>query len=117
MSEPRDERDQDQRPCPKRVSCRDAAIAAGFACSLACLLPCMIIYSLVTGVRLIPTIFAIWWGLSTAMGVGPLCGLIGWWLTRNSSVDSRVMACTLAAIVELTVLGWLIEIELQLQAY
>ncbi|MBC8112946.1 MAG: hypothetical protein H7062_01075 [Candidatus Saccharimonas sp.] len=118
MSEPRDERDQDQRPGSQKVPRRDAAVAAALACTAVGLLPCAIIFSLVTGTLMVKSIFVtIWLGLGPAYMAGIYCGLIGWWLTRNSSIDSRLMACALSAILELAILGWSIVIGLQPGVY
>ncbi len=45
-----------------------------------------------------------------AFPLGIYCGQLGTWLTRHSTIDSRLMSCSLAALLEFTVLGWLIVI-------
>ncbi len=75
------------------------------------LLPFGVVLSLATGTGMLGSVcVTLLLGLMVAFPIGTYCGLIGWWLTRNSTIDSRLMACALAAIFELTLLGWLIVI-------
>ncbi len=78
------------------------------------LIPCAIIFSLATETNLGQSCFvSIWLGLAVAWVVGVYCGELGWWLTRNSTLDSRLMACALSVVLELTILGWLLVMRLQ----
>ena len=71
------------------------------------LIPFGIAFSLATGAGMTGSVcVTLLLGLMVAFPMGTYCGLIGWWLTRNSTIDSRLMACALAAILELTLLGW-----------
>lgn len=73
------------------------------------LLPFGALFAIITGTELLASGFlSVAIGLLVAFPFGVYCGRIGWWLTRNSTIDSRLMACALAALLELTLLGWLI---------
>ena len=111
MSEPNDERSRDQRLDSGDEARREAAVVAGMTSMVVGLFPFAIISSLATGTGLFLSFcVTLWLGLMMAFPIGAYCGLIGWWLTRNSTIDSRLMACALAAILELTLLGWSIVI-------
>ena len=71
------------------------------------LLPFGVVLSLATGTGMLGSVcVTLLLGLMVAFPIGTYCGLIGWWLTRNSTIDSRLMACALSALLEATVLGW-----------
>ena len=75
------------------------------------LIPFAIVLSFATGSGMFLTVtVTLLLGLMVAFPIGTYCGLIGWWLLRNSTIDCRLMACALAAVLELTVLGWSILI-------
>lgn len=75
------------------------------------LIPFVVVWSLATGTGMLGSVcVTLLLGLLVAFPIGTYCGLIGWWLTRNSTIDSRLMACALSALLEATVLGWSIVI-------
>ena len=66
-----------------------------------------VVLSLATGTGMLGSVcVTLLLGLMVAFPIGTYCGLIGWWLTRNSTIDSRLMACALSVLLEATVLGW-----------
>ena len=78
---------------------------------LAGLIPFGVVFFLATGAGVFISIgVTLLLQFIVAFPMGVYCGQAGWWLTRNSTIDSRLMSCTLAAIFELTLLGWLIVI-------
>lgn len=111
MSELDDEFHLNRRPnSADDLRCR-AAVVAGKLSMLVGLIPFGVVFSLATGTGMFISVgVTLLLQFMVAFPLGVYCGQIGWWLTRNSTIDSRLMACALAAILELTLLGWLVLI-------
>jgi len=115
MSEPNDERHMDRLPNSDDDLRFRAAVVAGKTTMLAGLIPFGVLFSLATGTGMLISVgVTLLLQFMVAFPMGDYCGQVGWWLTRNSTIDSRIMAIALAAILELTLLGWLIVIWNQL---